>query len=293
MNYSELIEKRAHGTFDFPIEYFQITPYHRSYIMEPHWHAEMEIIRVRSGTFSLHLNKQHYLLKPFDIAIVNPGTLHRGEPQNCSYDCAVFHLDMLCPSGSVIHQYVRPLVRNSLKAQEYIAHGSNTEIEETIERLFTCLAQKEERYELRVFAELYTFLSALYRNHILKNPEKRALPDRRLVQMTKLLEWISTHYTEKITLARLSKESGLNEKYLCRVFKEYTSYTPIEYINRFRIEKAIDTIVSGNDSITEAAFANGFNDSAYFSKLFHRIKGMQPSAYVRQLRDAEALISDS
>ena len=293
MNYSELIEKRTHGTFDFPIEYFQIGPHHRNYIMEPHWHAEMEIIRVKSGSFSLYLNKEHYILKPLDIAIVNPGTLHRGEPQDCSYDCAVFHLDMLCPGGSVIHQYVRPLVRNSVKAQEYIAHGKNLTVEETVERLFNCLAQKEERYELCVFAELYTLLAALYRDHILKNPEKRAIPDRRLTQMTKLLEWISMHYTEKITLTRLSKESGLNEKYLCRVFKEYTSYTPIEYINRFRIEKAIDSMVSGTDSITEAAFANGFNDSAYFSKIFHRIKGIPPNAYVRQLRQAESSIIDS
>ena len=71
----------------------------------------------------------------------------------------------------------------------------------------------------------------------------------------------------------------MNEKYLCRFFKAYTSYTPIDYVNRLRIEKAADDLRLLHRSVTEAAFANGFNDSAYFSKLFRQIKGVSPKVY--------------
>ena len=77
----------------------------------------------------------------------------------------------------------------------------------------------------------------------------------------------------------LSKASGLNEKYLCRFFKAYTSHTPIDYINRLRIERAADDLRTRHCSVTDAAYANGFNDSAYFSKLFRQIKGVTPINY--------------
>ena len=100
-----------------------------------------------------------------------------------------------------------------------------------------------------------------------------------MTHLTRLLEWIDENYTQKITLASLAKISGFNEKYLCRFFKEYTSHTPIDYINRLRVEKAADDMLSRHMSVTEAAYANGFNDSAYFSKMFRQIKGISPSEF--------------
>lgn len=286
MNYSELIEKKVHGTFDFPMEYSRLDRSHRAYVMELHWHGEMEILQVKSGSFHLQLNNRSYTLQAGDVALVNPGVLHRGEPQDCVYDCAVFQLNMLCPTGSVINYYIHPIARQTKVAKEFFAHGENPRVEAAVEQLFDALYHGKEKYEFAVFSALHQLFFLLYNENQIEEAKSNHTQDRRLTQITQLLEWISGHYTQKITLERLSKESGLNEKYLCRFFKEYTSYTPIEYINRFRLEKAIDDMVIRHMSVTEAAFANGFNDSAYFSKVFQRIKGIQPTQYLKKMLEA-------
>ena len=71
----------------------------------------------------------------------------------------------------------------------------------------------------------------------------------------------------------------MNEKYLCRFFKDYTSRTPIDYINNLRIEAACHELTSGDMTITEAAIECGFNDISYFSKMFKKYKGITPREY--------------
>ena len=292
MNYAELNEKKEHGTFAFPIEYARLDAMHRAYVMVPHWHDEMEILRVESGCFHLQLNNCPYTMRAGDVALVNPGVLHRGTPENCVYECAVFQLNMLCPTGSVIHHYVRPITRRRMLAKAFFAHGESPAVETAVEHLFSAFHEKKQKYEFAVFSALHQLLFALYSEEQIDEATANPSRDRRLTQITSLLEWISKNHTQKITLERLSKESGLNEKYLCRFFKEYTSYTPIEYVNRFRLEKAIDDMVTRHVSITEAAFANGFNDSAYFSKVFQRFKGVQPTQYLKNMKE-NAYTSDS
>lgn len=293
MNYSELNEKKVHGTFDFPMEYSRLDRSHRAYVMKLHWHDEMELVRVEQGCFHLHLNNRSYDLHAGDIAFINPGVLHRGDPEDCVYSCAVFRLNMLCPTGSIIDRYLRPISRQLKMATERMACGDCPAVEQAVDRLFAALHGGESKYELEVFSALYQMIFALYREDRIVEVRPHAAQDRRLAQITKLLEWISEHYTQRITLERLSKESGLNEKYLCRFFKEYTSYTPIEYINRLRVEKVIDDMITKQLSVTEAAFANGFNDSAYFSKVFQRIKGTQPTSYVKRLKEDRLHSTDS
>lgn len=280
MKYSELIEKEPHGTSDFPIEFYRLDHTHPRYVMALHWHPEMELIRVRTGTFELHLNRQSYRLSAGDIAIVNPGILHRGDPQDCQYDCAVFKLDMLCPgSGNTINGYIKPLVGGQQTAKEYLPARSAPQIEAAVERLFSFHRECAEPYELAVYSAMYELFYALYRSQAIEKHITNKAQAKQLGHLTELLEWINAHYTERITLADLSKAAGINEKYLCRFFKEYTSYTPIEYINRLRVEKAADDMRLSHVSVTDAAYANGFNDSAYFCKIFRQIMGVSPNQY--------------
>ena len=99
----------------------------------------------------------------------------------------------------------------------------------------------------------------------------------------KLLDYIEKNYSEPISLETLEKISGFNKKYLCRVFKEYTSKTPIEYINELRIESAC-RMLEENRSITASAYDCGFNDLSYFCKVFKKHKGMPPRKYKHSLK---------
>ena len=64
MKYINYREERNHGTIDFPIEFYHVTPNHPRYEMSYHWHIEYELIRVLKGNYLCQLVKMNSLQKP-------------------------------------------------------------------------------------------------------------------------------------------------------------------------------------------------------------------------------------
>ena len=55
-----------------------------------------------------------------------------------------------------------------------------------------------------------------------------------------------------------------------------THQTPMDYLNRQRIEQSCYELSTTDDSITEIAYRNGFNDLSYFIRTFKKYKGITP-----------------
>lgn len=282
INFHELNKRTQRGSEDFPIQFYPITPVHPRYTMPLHWHKEFEIIRVLSGHFHLFLANTEYVLSSGDIAFVSSGTLHRGDPDRCLYECIVFDLNMLRRySGDGVGARIVPILSGSMTVDRY--HRANSaEFCKTADALFDCLRAASEYYELSVYGLLFTLFAQLYASGAIHPVSGRHRNDRRNEAMIAILNWIELHYKEQITLEQLASISGMNEKYLCHLFKEFTDHTPIDYINRLRIEQACHEIHSNRLSITEAAYESGFNDLSYFSRTFRKYKGFSPSAYRRR-----------
>ena len=69
---------------------------------------------------------------------------------------------------------------------------------------------------------------------------------------------------------------SMSPKYFCRFFSEMTHQTPMDYLNRQRIEQSCYELSTTDDSITEIAYRNGFNDLSYFIRTFKKYKGITP-----------------
>ena len=117
-------------------------------------------------------------------------------------------------------------------------------------------------------------------NKIETGTEKRK--KKKINAIENLLKWIDDHYAEKIDLNDLSTVCRLNKKYLCHSFKEITGDTPINYINKIRIENACRELKSTHKTITEIAVENGFNDPSYFARIFKKEKGVSPKNYLKK-----------
>ena len=114
MNISDLNEIEQRGTLNFPVSYYYLSEQNPRYVMTAHWHKDFEIVRVISGGFKIYLNNILYTLNAGDIIFVQCGTLHRGEPQNCVYECIVFDLNFLKrKSNDIISTYITPLINES------------------------------------------------------------------------------------------------------------------------------------------------------------------------------------
>jgi len=97
----------------------------------------------------------------------------------------------------------------------------------------------------------------------------------------KLQKYISTHYTEKLTLAQISKDIHSNGSYLSRLYKMKTGQNLFDAINQKKIEKAKELMLSGY-KIYEAAQMVGFDDVSYFSRVFKKYEGCSPREYEKK-----------
>lgn len=94
------------------------------------------------------------------------------------------------------------------------------------------------------------------------------------------ITYIRKNYNKQITLDALANISGFNPTYFGSLFKKYTNYTPIEYINNVKIEKAEEYLSIGY-SVTETSSLVGFSDPFYFSKVFKKHKGVSPREFIK------------
>lgn len=287
MKFFDYNEIKKHGSSDFPVELYMVDYRHPQYVMPTHWHKEFEILRVLSGTFTAFLNGEKYLLKRGDILIISGGTLHRGEPDSCIYECLVFDINMLKrQKNDVTGKYISPLINGNLICKNPIL-PENADLSDTVDSLFSAMKSKKSYYELQIYSLMYFMLSMLYANGYII-PSKNKNSEKKTQTVISLLNWIDENFTDEITLKKLSQISGYSEKYICRIFKEYTSCTPINYINGLRIEKACHEITVNRVSITHAAYDSGFNDLSYFCRLFKVYKGITPAEYRKLISDNNA-----
>lgn len=272
-------EEAKHGAPDFPLQYYFVNESHPRYEMNLHWHSEFEIIRVRSGELTLFVENQPQLLAAGDVAFVGSKQSHRAEPRNAVYECVVFDLNMLCRHGSGrITGYILPLLDECVELSSLSGNGEYT-LKCAINDLFECVRTQPPYFELEAYASAARIVYLLYSLGYVKFPEKGNHSAHRKEMMSSLIKWIENNYTEKITLHTLAEIARTNEKYLCRLFKDYTGVSPIEYVNRLRIERACLDLSSQTANITSVAVDSGFSDAAYFCKIFKRYKGMTPREY--------------
>lgn len=275
MEYLELIEQKKHGTPEFPIEYYHLDKAHPRYVMRAHWHNESELVRVLRGGFTVYLNNVKYELSEGDCLFIGGGCLMQGSPtENSVYECLVFDTAMLKRQRmSDTERYF------DIGGESVVFRASDEDtdaVTQVIFELFDSVRDAAPHYELKTLGLLYKLFFEMYTGGYIER-RSEVCTDRGLMAVSTLLQWIENNLFEPISLFRLAEVSGLSEKYICRIFKRYTSKTVTEYVNEQRIE--IACIEMARKSITEVAFATGFNDLSYFCKIFKRYKGMSPREY--------------
>lgn len=97
-----------------------------------------------------------------------------------------------------------------------------------------------------------------------------------------VLLYLHNNCKQKITIPKLSKQFHINRTTLSNKFFEATGETIINYLNKYRINLAAIMLRESNYSISDIAEKVGFNDTAYFAKLFKKYMLHTPSGYRQQ-----------
>lgn len=95
------------------------------------------------------------------------------------------------------------------------------------------------------------------------------------------IEFIHNDYGTSITLDDLAEKAFCSKYHYLRIFHSMVGESPMDYLRRYRLEKAVYEIMSTKKSITEIAMECGFNSSIVFCRMFKIAFGITPSSYRR------------
>lgn len=127
-------------------------------------------------------------------------------------------------------------------------------------------------YRLRTKMALYDIFRNLLAEHLMINDILHGY--NTIKSAVHYIE--ENYYKDFIDLNDLAKMSGITPTHFIRLFKSIYSTTPIKYINKLRMDRAIELLDHSSIPINEIAQQLGFHDVSYFSKLFKRTYGKSP-----------------
>ena len=280
-------ETGYHGTPEFPVAIY-LDDVSNKYV-NWHWHEEFEIGFVTEGSVILGCGNRNYQMECGDIFFINSNVLHSMH-RNATYKRAIFksiafHSSIISESVTSVFytKYLFPILSN-VNFKECIInkdHHAYQSMLDILENVWNYAYSEDSDYELKVRNELSTLFGIL--NQLRKNIEETVspqtpnyLPEKR-VQV--LLEYIHTHYKEKITIENLAKTASISKTEALRCFKSIIGLSPINYLNSYRLQKAAQLLINTENNIQEIATDCGFDDNSYFSKLFKKNYHVTPHNY--------------
>lgn len=219
-----------------------------------------------SGVGSVIINGKEFPLKTGDCYFLFPG------------DTVIHTADIHNPRSGIWAAFDGIMIEDALKRGGISASSpfAPPECFETInnelETLFTLMSDNDNGADFRRAACIYSILGELLCH------EKTA--DKNL-WVQKALGIMETKYDEKLTVASIADDIGLERSYFSTLFKSCMGSSPHDYLTSLRISKACVFIKEQHFSVSETAEAVGI-DPKNFSRIFKQEIGVSPLKYKKQ-----------
>ena len=144
-----------------------------------------------------------------------------------------------------------------------------------IQRFFSAsIAQEVERHFFHEIRRAYDSAAVF-------NEKDQEHPDEDIIQ-TQI--WIKDNFEKPVTIQELSKTFGMSTRNFSRRFKNATGISPLNYLQKVRLDAAKDLLKTSNLSIAETMLNVGYQDSTHFASLFKKHHGTTPRQYRTTVR---------
>ena len=116
-----------------------------------------------------------------------------------------------------------------------------------------------------------------FKNALLVVTKKDILP--KSVKDYKIIEYINKNIASNLSNEMLAKKFGYSVSYFRNVFYKAMNISPMQYVNKIRMEKAIEMLDSDYGAITNLAESLGYQNVYHFSSAFKKYYGLSPLQY--------------
>ncbi len=251
----DLLVSRAHTT--------------SSIIMARHFHNLYEIYYLCEGTMRYIIDDEFFEVSKNDVVLVPKGVIHNTSYGNDGTKRLLINFSEKYVSSPDLFSAFRKKVINLSERDGF-----------EVESIFKKIEAEQERndsYSELLIIQYISELLVLFSRSDIKNAETKLDGYSQIMQAA--VKYINMNYANEISLSELSLKFGLSKSFFSRKFKEITGFGISEYITLVRIKNAERMLSEKKISITDVAFACGFNDCSYFSATFKKLMGITPHKF--------------
>lgn len=242
------------GVYDFRCRF------HNGYFVEQHLHEYSEILYCHKGVCEVYINGCCTELTEGNFIWLPPNYVHQYKCTFGEVICAVFSNDFI------------PLYFHATKGRRLIVNPLPAE---ELKDIFCTLPNTD----CLSITQICGYLN-LTADKVLKSSEFSDGKQSDGILYQKVISYLSEHFKEDITLAKLAEMFNYNEKYLSHCLHTLTNIHFSEFLAMYRIEYAKKLLESDPSlSITEIALECGFGATNTFNRMFKKITGVTPGKY--------------
>ena len=231
-----------------------------------HAHDNYEIYFLERGECTYFADHRYFPLSAGDLILIPSGEVHRAFYKRETRSRRLINCEK---------QYIPTEVLAALAEIDHVFRAPRLLRE--ITEIFDLIA--------REYGERDAYRTEMLRAHvhrlfylIARHREENVAAEHESTAVKRALDHIKENYTREITLTQLARESGVTPAHLSRAIKREAGVGFNEYLNALRLQRAEFMLRNENGkSVSDVAFACGFNDSNYFSYRFKRAYGVSPS----------------
>ncbi|WP_438434214.1 helix-turn-helix domain-containing protein [Gorillibacterium sp. sgz500922] len=258
-----------------------------------HIHADFsELVIVLSGSATHSVNAEETFVKKGDVFVIKGATPHGyRNPQRFKICNIMYKTGLLHSFGSDLNRsigyqalfVIEPAYREELpfKSRLSLDLTSLEFVSAHVSALVREYEEKEQAFKTMVsagFLQLIVYLSRRYE-------KQNGGSESRLIHLARVVSYLEDHYLEPLSIEKLAAESQISVRHLNRLFKSHYQITPLEYVQKLRLEHASELLKRTNLPVTLLSYESGFNDSNYFTRQFTKQFGMAPTFYRRLHQD--------
>lgn len=282
----ELQEKVRHGDFMLPFAQY-VTWIPGSFTVFPmHWHKEVEIIYVQTGTCEINVDLKNYVITEGDIVVVRPYALHSIKQHGIDNGCLfswVFDVNMLTygATDACYVNYIKPFIDGKLEGSQIInvIEPSYGMIKEVLMELHRVCDARESVMEFDIKWHLEKLFFLLFRDVFQKKGDSKEQKSHAIHNIKIVLDYIQENYQNTLTIKELAGLLHFSEPYFMRFFKKHTGMTCVDYINDYRMAKAVELLQNKSLSVMEVSLLVGMHNISYFNRIFKKKYQMTPREY--------------
>lgn len=235
-----------------------------------HLHKDFELVYISEGAVEMTVENRASLLKEGDLALILPSQIHSYKTISVTSKAfvAVF-------AEEYVPEFCHAIAKKTAETNTF--HMSDSDRTFFLNKI---RSTEQDPHRRILLSACFSLACAAFLSEVTLTESE--IESKSNLLLHRMLFYVSEHYRENITLEDMARALGYERHYISRCFHTHLSKNFKQFVNEYRINYAKHLIATsaGQMSMTEIAFASGFQSVRNFNRVYRSIEGTEPRRHL-------------